>query len=277
MDNGSLKKKLTQACAYIERSETLPSLTAVAKHIGLSPAYFQKIFSQSLGISPRNYADAVRFRRLKKKLREGQSVSAALYDTGFGGSSRLYEFTNRYLGMTPAIYRKRGFGITIYYTITDSPMGFLLLAATSKGICSVRLDDKKNKLLEEFKKEFSKAELKENSAPLKKWIQALVDYLAGNKPWPVLPYDVRATAFQRRVWEWLRTIPSGTTYNYSEAAKAIGRPSAVRAVARACAANPVALVIPCHRILPKAGGAGGYRWKPERKEKLLKLEQLKRK
>lgn len=159
------------------------------------------------------------------------------------------------------------------YTITDSQLGYLLVAATSKGICAVRFGNDKRKLEQEFKKEFKAAQCMQNGRYLQKWNQALVHYLAGRKPWPVLPYDVQATAFQRRVWKWLRIIPPGKTHTYSQAAKAIGRPAAVRAVARACATNPVALVIPCHRIVPKSGGVGGYRWNPSRKHKLLALER----
>lgn len=160
------------------------------------------------------------------------------------------------------------------YTITHSLLGYLLVAATEKGICSVRLGSDKKKLESELKREFAAAELKPHDKHLRKWVQALIDYLAGYKPWPLLPYDIRATAFQRRVWEWLRTIPSGKTYQYAEAAKAIGQPKAVRAIARACASNPVTLIIPCHRIVPKAGGIGGYRWHPSRKQKLLNLENI---
>lgn len=163
----------------------------------------------------------------------------------------------------------------INYTITDSRLGALLVAANEKGICSVRLGESKSALEREVKKEFNAAQPAGSGKDLKQWRQALLDYLAGDKPWPVLPYDVQGTAFQRRVWQFLRTIPSGTTYNYSEVAKAIGHPKAVRAVANACASNRVALVIPCHRILPKAGGVGGFRWDPKRKEQLLSLESAK--
>lgn len=176
--------------------------------------------------------------------------------------------------MTSGTYKRKGQGVLISYTITDLPLGYLLLAATEKGVCAVRFGNDKRKLERELKREFNAAQLIQNDQHLRKWVQSLVDYLAGHKPWPLLPYDVQATAFQRRVWDWLRTIPSGTTYNYSEAAKAIGEPTAVRAVARACAANPVALVIPCHRIVPKSGGVGGYRWNSNRKRQLLKLEKM---
>ena len=159
--------------------------------------------------------------------------------------------------------------------IAASPLGHLLLAATEKGICAVRLGDDRKKLEAGLRKEFGAARLTRNGRHSRRWAQALADYLAGRRPWPLLPYDVRATAFQKSVWDWLRTIPSGTTHSYSEAAKAIGRPKAARAVARACAANPVALVAPCHRILPKSGEVGGYRWHPRRKARLLRLEKHK--
>lgn len=262
-----------RACQFIEKSEELPALSGVARHVSLSPAYFQKVFTKALGVSPRDYADAVRFDRLRQKLKTGNNVGRSLYDAGFGGSSRLYEFAGRYLGMTPKAYKKKGEGVLIYYTVANSPLGYLLLAATEKGICCVRLGDSGKKLEKEFKKEFEAARVLPNDKHVKAWLQALIDYLAGHKPWPMLPYDVQATAFQRRVWDWLCTIPSGKTYNYAAAAKAIGHPKAVRAVARACAMNRVALVIPCHRILPKAGGVGGYRWDPKRKKRLLDLEK----
>ncbi len=268
-----LQTKLIKACRHIEDMPDLPTLANVALHVDLSPAYFQKVFKRALSISPRQYADAIRFKRLRQQLQNGDDVSRALYDAGFGSSSRLYEFADRYLGMTPKIYQGKGQGRVIRYIIVDSPLGDLLLAATDRGICTVRLGNNKKKLQQELKKEFAAAELIPNDKSLRPWTQALIDYLAGHKPWPVLPYDVQATAFQRRVWEWLCTIPSGTTYDYSQVAKAIGQPSAARAVARACATNPVALVIPCHRIVPKSGGVGGYRWSPARKDKLLKIEQ----
>jgi len=267
-----LRQKLIKACRYIEACEELPSLRAVAGHVYLSPSYFQKIFTKSLGVSPRQYSSAVRFKRLRLELRNGNDISRALYDAGFGASSRLYEFAHRYLGMTPKMYQVKGKGSRIRYSITRSPLGLLLLAATEKGLCSVLIGASPKSLERELKKEFTAAQLVKSDPHLQRWNQALVDYLSGHKPWPRLPFDVQATAFQMRVWDWLRTIPAGKTYNYSEVAKAIGQPSAARAVARACAANPVALVIPCHRIVPKSGGVGGYRWNPRRKKKLLKLE-----
>jgi len=275
-NNLHITQKLIKACRHIEKAEEIPTLANVAQHVLLSPTHFQKIFTKALGISPRHYADAVRFDRFRQQLKLRNNISRALYDAGFGASSRLYEFADRYLGMTPKVYQAKGSGSTISYTIADSPLGYLLLAATPKGICAVRLGNNKKQLERELKKEFAAAQFISNDKNLNQWIQALIDYLAGHKPWPLLPYDVRATAFQRRVWNWLRTIPPGTTYHYAQAAKAIGQPTAARAVARACATNPVALVIPCHRIVPKSGGVGGYRWNSNRKQKLLQLEALKK-
>lgn len=270
-----LKEKLVAACRFIEAAGEIPDLKDVAAHVQWSPAYLQKQFSFSLGVSPRHYADAIRYRRLRGHLKNGNDIGYALYEAGFGSSSRLYEFAKRYLGMTPRSYQNLGEGEQIMYTITNSPLGYLLVAATSEGICSVQFDNNKIKLIRQLNKEFGQARLEEKGKDLQQWTQALIDYLAGEKPWPLLPYDVQATAFQRRVWDHLRTIPAGQTYDYAALAKAIGQPKAARAVARACATNPVALVIPCHRITPRAGGVGGYRWSPSRKEKLLKLENNK--
>ncbi len=268
-----LKEKLVDACRFIENSSSVPTLKEVAGHVQLSPTYLQKQFSIALGVSPRQYADAVRFHRLRSQLKEGHDISYALYEAGFGSNSRLYEFAHRYLGMTPRSYQNKGKGEHIMYTITNSPLGYLLLAATSRGLCSVRFGENKAKLLRELQLEFSDAQVEQKGRDLESWTQSLVDYLAGKKPWPLLPYDVQATAFQRKVWDYLRTIPAGQTYDYSSVAKAIGRPKAARAVARACASNRLALVIPCHRIVPKSGGVGGYRWQPKRKQRLLELEK----
>jgi len=269
----TLERKLIKACRFIEESDQIPTLSSVAEHVVLSPAHFQKVFTEALGISPRQYADALRYERFRRQLQRGDDISGALYEAGFGASSRVYEFAGRYLGMTPKTYQAHGRGRTISYAIVDSPLGHMLVGATDKGICAVALGHSRKNLEQEFKKEFAAAQLIRNDKHHSEWIQALIDYLAGHKPWPQLPYDVQATAFQRRVWDWLATIPAGKTYNYAQVAAAIGQPKAVRAVARACATNPVALVIPCHRIVPKSGGIGGYRWEPKRKRQLLALEQ----
>ncbi len=263
---------LKKACEYIIGAEQTPTLASISLKVGLSAAHFQRLFTEALGISPRQFADAVRQKRLRGALQSGDDILGALYDAGYGSTSRVYEFSNRYLGMTPATYRRGGRGLRIWYTIVRCPLGHLLVATTEKGVCSVQLGDSKTSLKKNLRDQFREAEIMEYTDELNAWAQALVDYLAEKRPWPVLPYDVRATAFQRRVWDHLRTIPPGRTCNYAEVAEAIGRPTSARAVARACASNPVALVVPCHRVVPKAGGVGGYRWSPARKRKLLELE-----
>lgn len=269
-------EKIEKACAYIQEAENLPSLEDVARHIGLSPSGLQRLFSEKMGISPRSFGDAVRQKKLREALKSGEAVTSALYGSGFGSSSRLYEFAKLHLGMTPRNYQRGGEGKLIQYTVVNSSLGALILGATENGLCLVRLGEDKNKLERELLSEFPKAEIIQADKNLQAWAEALVNYLDGSAPWPLLPYDLRATAFQRKVWEWLRTIPSGETYNYADVAEAIGAPKAARAVARACASNPVALIIPCHRIVPKSGGVGGYRWNPKRKEKLLALEKGKK-
>jgi AraC family transcriptional regulator of adaptative response/methylated-DNA-[protein]-cysteine methyltransferase len=177
--------------------------------------------------------------------------------------------------MTPKAYKDRGKGQKITYSTVACPLGFVLVAATKKGICAVRIGASKEVLATELEKEFKNAVINKNNVELLKWSQLLIDYISGTIPWPKLPYDVKATAFQRKIWDHLRTIPEGQTAHYGDIASAIGKPTAARAVARACAANPVALVVPCHRVLPKAGGVGGYRWGSKHKKRLLEMEKQK--
>jgi len=272
---GHIASKVLAVCRYIESCDYIPTLEELSEQVQLSSFHLQRVFKQALGISPRNYADAHRQLRFKKALQAGDEIALATYDAGYGSSSRLYEKSSRYLGMTPKAYKQKGKGQTIYYSVMNCPLGFILLAATKKGICTVRLGESKRALIDEVKDEFKHAEIYPSGSDLSKWSQLLVNYLSGNIPWPKLPYDVQATAFQRKVWDSLRTIPEGQTMHYAEIAAAIGEPKAVRAVARACASNPVAIVVPCHRAVPKSGGVGGYRWGAERKKKLLDNEKQK--
>jgi AraC family transcriptional regulator of adaptative response/methylated-DNA-[protein]-cysteine methyltransferase len=270
---GKTESKVLKVCHYIESCDHIPTLDELSRQIDLSPFHLQREFKKVVGITPRNYADALRQLRFKKALRTGNDIAMATYDAGYGSSSRLYEKSSRYLGMTPGAYKKYGKGQKIYYSVVKCPLGFLLLGTTKTGICNIRIGDSKNDLINELKAEYKKADIAEADPKLSEWPQMLIDYLAGNSPWPKLPFDIMATAFQRKVWDHLRTIPEGETMHYSEIASAIGQPKAARAVARACAINPVAIVIPCHRVVPKPGGVGGYRWGTERKEKLLALEK----
>ena len=268
--------KVLKVCRHIESCDYIPTLEELSHQVDLSSYHLQREFKKVLGISPRNYADAHRQLRFKKALKNGDDIALATYDAGYGSSSRLYEKSSRFLGMTPKAYKQHGKGQKIFYVVVKCPLGLLLLAATPKGICSVRIGRSKKDLVDGLRGEFMDADTNEANTELSEWSQLLIDYLAGSTPWPKLPFDVRATAFQRKVWDHLRTIPEGQTVHYSKIATAIGQPKAARAVARACATNPVAIVIPCHRVVPKAGGIGGYRWGPERKKKLLALENKNR-
>jgi AraC family transcriptional regulator of adaptative response/methylated-DNA-[protein]-cysteine methyltransferase len=271
-----LASKVLGVCRYIESRDYIPTLAELSQKVNLSPFHLQRIFKKAVGISPRNFADAHRQLRFRKALQAGEDIALASYDTGYGSSSRVYEQSSRYLGMTPKQYKNKGGGQTIYYAVLACPLGYLLLAATKKGICVVRIGDSQSALIDGLKNEFQNADIHETSSELSEWPQMLINYLSGKTPWPKLPYDVQATAFQRKVWESLRTIPEGQTAHYSEIAAAIGHSTATRAVARACATNPVALIVPCHRVVPKSGGVGGYRWGPERKKKLLEMEKRKK-
>lgn len=249
---------------------TLPTL---AKRAGISPHQLERAFQRLTGITPRQYVDAHRMRHLKSRLRKGDDVTTALYEAGFGSSSRLYERAPNQLGMTPATYRRGGAGMQIRYTIADSPLGRILVATTERGISAVYLDDSDKKLEAALHKEYPRAEITRDRHGFEAWVAAIVDHLRGREPRLDLPVDVQATAFQRRVWEELRRIPYGTTRTYAQVARAIGQPTAVRAVARACATNPTSIVVPCHRVVRGDGNLAGYRWGVSRKQQLLANEK----
>ena len=272
---GKIAAKALEVCRYIESCDHIPTLEELSHKVLLSPSHLQREFKKALGVTPRNYADAHRELRFKEALNTSNDIALAIYDAGYGSSSRLYEKSTRFLGMTPKAYKEHGKGQTIYYSVVKCSLGLLLLAATKIGICSVRIGDSEKNLVEELKKEFNNAQISKTDPEISKWPQMLIDYLSLSAPWPKLPYDIKATAFQRNVWDHLRMIPEGQTVHYSEIASALGQPKAARAVARACAANPAAIIIPCHRVVPKSGGVGGYRWGPERKTKLLAIEKAK--
>jgi len=226
-----------------------------------------------MGITPRQYADTQRMRRVKSGLRKGDNVTTALYDAGFGSSSRLYERAPSHLGMTPAAYRQGGKGMQIHYTIVSSPLGRLLVGATERGVSAVYLGDSDARLEAALRKEYPHADIQRDRSGLETWVSKILNHLRGREPHLDLPTDVQATAFQRRVWEELRRIPYGTTKTYSEVASAIGRPTAVRAVARACATNPTSIVVPCHRVVREDGNEAGYRWGLDRKRSLIASEK----
>jgi AraC family transcriptional regulator, regulatory protein of adaptative response / methylated-DNA-[protein]-cysteine methyltransferase len=249
------------------------TLTALAVQARMSPHQLERAFRRSMGITPRQYADERRMRRLKSRLKRGDNVTTALYDAGFGSSSRLYERAPVQLGMTPATYGQGGSGMSIHYTIVDSPLGRLLVGATERGVSAVYLGESDTRLKAALKKEYPRAGILHDSARLGAWVSKILDHLRGHEPHLDLPTDIQATAFQRRVWEELRRIPYGSTKTYTEVARAIGRPAAVRAVARACATNPVSVVVPCHRVVRADGDLAGYRWGIKRKQSLLEREK----
>ncbi|MFQ5933706.1 MAG: bifunctional DNA-binding transcriptional regulator/O6-methylguanine-DNA methyltransferase Ada [Dehalococcoidia bacterium] len=263
-----------EVCRYIEDSQDgFPKLGELGALVGVSPTHLQRVFKRIMGVTPRQYADACRLDRFKARLREGWNVTGALYESGYGSSSRLYEGSSTNLGMTPASYRRGGRGAHIAYTIVDCPLGRLLVAATEKGVCAVKLGDRDSDLHDDLRSEYPDAELHPDEGSLGEWIKAFLGYLNGNVPYLDLPVDIRATVFQRQVWESLKAIPYGQTRSYREIAETLGRPKAARAVGGACAANPVALVVPCHRVVREDGNLGGYRWGLKRKAALLAKER----
>jgi AraC family transcriptional regulator of adaptative response/methylated-DNA-[protein]-cysteine methyltransferase len=263
-----------RACRAIEaHAEGTVSLAALGAQLGVSPYHLQRTFKSVTGVTPRQYQAARRVGRFKRRIETGGAVAEAIYDAGFGSSSRLYERAGAELGMTPAVYARGGSGERITYTIAGCALGRLLVAATGRGLCAVRLGDSDAELESALAAEFRAAEIHRDAAALGEWVGTILRHLEGEQTSLDLPLDVRATAFQRRVWEELRRIPYGATRSYGDVARAVGQPSAVRAVARACASNPVALVTPCHRVVRGDGSLGGYRWGLERKRALLAAEQ----
>jgi AraC family transcriptional regulator of adaptative response/methylated-DNA-[protein]-cysteine methyltransferase len=263
-----------EVCRYIEQHLDEPvTLERLGKVFRQSPFHLQRRFKATLGITPRAYGDSCRLRLLKRNLQAGDSVTRAMYDAGYGSSSRLYEKTASQLGMTPDKYRRGAIAATVRYAIADSPLGRMLVAATDKGVCAIQFARSDGELIEGLKREFPFAVRKPDQGGLQGWVETLLSTMTGHELNATLPLDIRATAFQRRVWTYLQSIPFGATRSYSQVAKAIGQPSASRAVARACATNPVAVAIPCHRVVREDGSISGYRWGVERKKALLEMEQ----
>ena len=261
-------------CRAIDAQPDGPAdLAGLGRLVGRSPHQVLRAFRRVLGVSPREYRDARRVGRLKSSLKEMPHVSPAIYEAGFGSSSRVYERAAGTLGMTPATYARGGRGATITYSVVPSPLGSLLVAATERGICRIALGDSAAALERDLRREFPAARIALDTGRLKGWVETILEHLAGNEPHLDLPLDIRATAFQQKVWTALRKIPYGSTRSYQAVARSIGRPTATRAVARACATNPVALVIPCHRVVREDGQPGGYRWGAERKDALLQREK----
>jgi AraC family transcriptional regulator of adaptative response/methylated-DNA-[protein]-cysteine methyltransferase len=257
----------------IDRADDVPpTLAELSRDVGLSPSHLQRIFKRATGVSPREYADARRIERLKSGLRNGASVTTAMYDAGYGAPSRLYEQAALRLGMTPGTYAKGGRGAEIGYAIAKTALGRMLVAATRQGLCRVSFGETDRELVEELRGEYPEASIapapEELAGPLET-VKTMVETGRAEE----LPLDIRATAFQAQVWAALRDIPPGETRSYAEIARAVGRPKGARAVGRACANNPVAVIIPCHRAVGSDGKLHGYRWGLARKQALLKREK----
>ena len=264
--------KIHRACVYLANVDGHPSLAALAARVGGSPYHLQRNFKRIVGVTPREYADAIRLRKMKRALRGGENVTGALVDAGYGSSSRFYERAAGKLGMLPSTYRRGGAGMTIGYVTASCPLGRLLVAATPKGVCSVAMGASDADLVAHLRREFPAATIDVDRQSLAACTAAIVAHLRGASRGVDVPLDIQATAFQWQVWQALSAIPFGETRTYAEVARSIGRPRATRAVARACATNPVALAIPCHRVVASDGSVGGYRWGVGRKERLLRQE-----
>ncbi|BDP41295.1 bifunctional transcriptional activator/DNA repair enzyme protein Ada [Deinococcus aetherius] len=256
----------------LDTVEPTPSLTQLADAVGLSPFHLQRVFKAEMGVTPKQYALARRGERVKRELREGVSVTAALYGAGHSSPRTLYDRATDQIGMPPSSYRMGGAGQCITFAVAESVLGPMLVAATGRGLVAVRFGDAET-LVRSLHAEYPRATFVQDEAPLGEYLEALHRHLAGVRRDPPLPTDLPGTDFQRRVWDALRSIPYGETRSYAQVAEMLGEPRAVRAVARACAVNPVALVVPCHRVVRSGGALGGYRWGTERKRTLLEHEK----
>ncbi len=262
--------RITQACALIEAADTPPSLDELAAHVGLSASHFHRLFKAETGVTPKAYAAGRRARKLREGLEEvGGKVTDAIYDAGFNASSRFYETADQVLGMPAKAYRAGGSGALIRFAVGQCSLGAILVAQSQRGICAILLGDEPERLVCDLQDRFPKAELIGGDAGFEQRVAQVVGFVEAPAIGLNLPLDVRGTAFQLRVWQALREIPPGTTVSYTELAERIGTPKAVRAVARACATNHLAIAIPCHRVVRKSGDLAGYRWGVERKRELL--------
>jgi len=263
---------VARACELIASSEEPPTLDQLAEAAGLSLYHFHRVFKAVTGVTPRAYAAAHRHRKLRDGLPRSGSVTEAIHDAGFGSNGRFYAHAGEVLGMTPQAFRSGGRGTTIRFAVGQCSLGAILVAATDKGLCAILLDDEPEALVRDLQDRFPHAELVGGDADFERWVAQVVGFVEAPQLGLALPLDVRGTAFQQRVWQALREIPPGSTASYAEVAERIGQPQAVRAVAQACAANALAVAIPCHRVVRRDGGLSGYRWGVERKRTLLERE-----
>jgi AraC family transcriptional regulator, regulatory protein of adaptative response / methylated-DNA-[protein]-cysteine methyltransferase len=267
-------RRVRRAVEYIDAHlDEAVTLERLGQAVELSPAHLQRVFKRTTGMSPKAYLRARRVERFKDRLRKGDSVTTATYDAGYGSGSRVYEQSDAVLGMTPATYGKGGLGMRIRYAIVPSPLGRLLVGATERGVCAVALGDDDRVLEAELRREYPRAELEAAGSEHRAWVESVLALVKGGQASAAVPLDVQATSFQWAVWRALQAIPAGATRSYAEVAAAIGRPGSARAVARACASNRVAVVVPRHRVVREDGALGGYRWGASRKQRLLDRER----
>jgi AraC family transcriptional regulator of adaptative response/methylated-DNA-[protein]-cysteine methyltransferase len=272
--------RMVALARYIESRPDEPlSLADLGALVGLSASRVQRVFKENFGVSPKAFQDALRLKHFKQAMRTGQTVTGAIYEAGFGSVSRIYGKADRQVGMSPSRYGKGGEGETIAFSCRETSLGLLMMAATDQGVCFAEFGENEKTLQDRLQKEFPKARLHPSEASqspeLDAWIKALDEHLSQNKPRPDVPLDIRGTAFQARVWKLLLSVREGEVITYTELARRLGQPRAVRAVASACGRNRITVLIPCHRILRSDGSLGGYRWGLDRKRKLLEKEKSK--
>jgi len=265
-------EKITQACRLLESSEAAPSLAELASAVGLSKDYFQRVFKRVMGLTPKAYAKAQRAQKLRDQLADGSSVTDAIFAAGYNANSRFYAESNEVLGMTASSYRSGGVNAEIRFAVGECSLGAILVAQTERGICAILMGDEPEPLVEDLQNRFPKAHLIGGDSAFEKLVAEVIGFVEAPRLGLNLPLDIRGTAFQQRVWQALCEIPAGTTASYTEIANRIGAPKAFRAVALACAANAIAVAIPCHRVVRNDGGLSGYRWGVERKRTLLDNE-----
>ena len=264
--------KIAEVCRLIEQSEELPSLNDLATHAGMSAYHFHRVFQSITGVTPRAYATAHRSKRVRNELSRSETVTRAIFDAGFNSNGRFYETSNQVLGMTPSDYRAGGTNTEIRFAIGECSLGSILVAASERGVCAIHLGDDPDALARQLQDQFPRAKLIGGDKKFERLVAEVVGFIEAPARGLNLPLDVRGTAFQQRVWQALRKIPVGSTASYTDIAKRIGSPSSMRAVARACAANTLAVAIPCHRVVRNDGAPSGYRWGVERKRALLQRE-----
>ncbi|MEB3901289.1 bifunctional DNA-binding transcriptional regulator/O6-methylguanine-DNA methyltransferase Ada [Pseudomonas putida] len=264
---------VARACRLIEASETPPHLDQLGAQLAVSPFHLHRVFKAETGLTPKAYASAYRARRLRERLDDrASSVTEAIYDAGYNSNSRFYESAGQRLGMRPREYRAKGAGSTIHFAIGQCSLGAILVAQSERGICAILLGEDPERLLKDLQDQFSKARLIGGDAGFERLVAEVVGFVEQPALGLALPLDVQGTAFQERVWQALREVPAGSTVSYTDIAERIGAPKAVRAVAQACAANCLAVAIPCHRVVRRDGDLSGYRWGVERKRQLLTRE-----